>query len=107
MCGLTDARLLCYGCSGDGKPDVRLLDFECSGREDQAQNPGFLNPDIPHPFGMASNKPLKCWHDAELFNNCSNRESWSLLQLMHSRPAPRAAAKPRCQAYASSWQVKL
>ena len=52
------------------QPEVRFIDFDSSGREGEARYPGFRNPQVPSPPGVASHEPMMCSHDPELLRAC-------------------------------------
>ncbi len=58
-----------------GHPDVRFIDFDSSGREGEVFYPGFRNPRIPSPPGVASHQPMMSLHDSELLQACIARSA--------------------------------
>ena len=67
----------------NAQPEVRFIDFDSSGREGEARYPGFRNPRVPSPPGVASHEPMVCSHDPELLQACIEQA------IDQSRPGPR------------------
>ncbi|KAK9827555.1 hypothetical protein WJX74_010196 [Apatococcus lobatus] len=57
----------------NAQPEVRFIDFDSSGREGEALYPGFRNPCIPSPPGVASHQPMMCLHDSEILQACIDK----------------------------------
>ena len=74
--------LVCRSKEND-QPEVRFIDFDSSGREGEALYPGFRNPRVPSPPGVASHLRMMCSHDAELLQACIEQAK------DQPRPGPR------------------
>ena len=54
----------------DAQAEVRFIDFDHAGREAETYYPGFRNPQVPSPPGVASHRPMMCSHDAQQLQAC-------------------------------------